>query len=249
MTTDLAAHDFSFAFTAAGAARFGAASATGLQTRDLGAQGPTAGALYAAELKGAGASIDLATAAGFRAYFVLAGELALDGFDPLTPGDVICVAGSRRERIHLSTDARLIVLASPLETVDEPELLVHRDVPEAYKVGQSPTASRPFLGYRDIPAPAAVDGTIRVEVIRAERAGNSSGWHHHPMAQIVFGVQGGAVVDVDGFGSHHLTAGSAIYLPPALAHNLRDITADYTILEAFIPGIGGTTQCEAPAGR
>ena len=66
------------------------------------------------------------------------------------------------------------------------------------------------------------------------------------MGQIVFAVEGSAVVDVAGHGSCALEPGSAVYIGAEVPHNLRHISADYRLLEAFIPGIGGTTQCEPP---
>lgn len=177
----------------------------------------------------------------------------------LSVGDVLVLPGRFPHGMQLSPEARLIELRFPAagSLIDGTEAgrleasggaIVNYDVPEAYRVGVSPTASRQFLRYRDVGVPEAVSKDIRLEVIRAESGGHSSGWHHHPMAQIVFGVQGSAMVDVDGHGARALTAGSVIYLPAGLAHNLRDITDDYGLLEAFIPALGGTVQCDPPMG-
>lgn len=237
--------------------------AGGVARRDLGGATATDGFLDAWDVRaapGADRGEWLARDVDFHAFFVARGSVRVEGEDDadltLGVGDVACFPRLYRHRLTTTPDLRLLEIATPAggASVTTPEAaaegppLVHREAADAYDVGVSPTASRRFLAYRDIPVPAAVEGRIRLEVIRAHIGGHSSGWHHHPMAQIVFAIQGRAFVDVDGHGTKELEPGTAIYLPPGLPHNLREISDDYGLFEAFVPGIGGSTQCDAPAG-
>jgi quercetin dioxygenase-like cupin family protein len=257
--------DISFLYIAADEGGFAPGALPGLEYRDLSAAAATGGRLGAWEVRpsGDGHVAWRAYDVELHAVFVVHGSVRIDcgagNGHSLSVGDVLVLPGRFPHGIQLSVDARLIELRFPADGAliegQEAERLegpggaiVNYDVPEAYRVGASPTASRQFLRYRDVGVPESVSNDIRLEVIRAESGGHSSGWHHHPMAQIVFGVQGSAMVDVDGHGAKALAAGSVIYLPAGLAHNLRDITDDYGLLEAFIPALGGTVQCDPPVG-
>lgn len=239
----------------------------GAEHRDLGGEAATGGVLGSWEVRSAedGCVGWHALEVDLQALFVVAGSVRIDTHvghgHSLGVGDIVTLPGRFPYRMQLSPDARLIELRSPADgaviAAPSAELLepgsgaiLNYEVPEAYRLGVSPTASRGFLRYRDVGVPAAVAELVRLEIIRAESGGHSSGWHHHPMAQIVFGIQGSAVVDVEGEPTPKtITAGSAVYLPPGTAHNLRDISDDYGLLEAFIPAIGGTVQCDPPPGH
>ena len=251
----------SFLFVGSDAGAWEPNARTGLERRDLGGRQATAGWLGAWEVRSASPAADSSWQEPvdiFHALVVTAGQVVVEGDGDGEPevelavGDVVCVPCGYRYRLRATTDLRLLEVTwpagDPAGAGMAESLLVHRDAPEAYNVGRSPTASRRFLAYRDIPVPAESGDRIRLEVIRAHIGGHSSGWHFHPMAQIVFPIQGRAFVDVAEQGTKELEAGTAIYLPPSVAHNLREISEDYALFELFIPGIGGTTQCDAPVG-
>lgn len=229
-----------------------------LQCRGLGSPGATDGLIAASEVRSlANSHFSRRTVSGgFHTFFVVAGAVEIEGAEgtsfQLAAGDVatlphgyafsmIVARGSR----YLELVASAVVNSTSASGVED-EPIINREAPESYRLGASPTAQRKFFHYRDLQVPDAFAETIRLEIIKAASAGHSSGWHFHPMAQIVFAVEGSAVVDVAGHGTCALEPGSAVYIGAATPHNLRNISADYRLLEAFIPGIGGTTQCEAP---
>ena len=253
----------SFLYVAADEGEYVANADATLECRSLGSPSATGGLIAASEVRSpAGAHVSHCTVAGdFQTFFVLEGAVEVVGAEGSTfgigAGDVATLPHAFAFTLAVAAGSRYLELSSPAggrcpgdpaqpQPDAELEPIINRESPEAYRLGMSPTAQRQFLHYRDLQVPTAVAETVRLEIIRADSPGHSSGWHFHPMAQIVFAVEGSAVVDVAGHGSCALEPGSAVYIGAEVPHNLRDISADYRLLEAFIPGIGGTTQCEPP---
>ena len=255
------AHDdpsVSFLYVAADDGAFVANADRTLESRSLGSPAATGGLIAAAEVRSLaeGHSSTHTVAGRFQTLFVLVGAIEIEGSGEsvfqLAAGDVATLPHAYAFTMDVAPHTRYIELVSPVGDGypgdPDPQLapIINRELPESYRLGASPTAQRKFLHYRDLEVPPAVAQTIRLEIIKADSAGHSSGWHFHPMGQIVFAVEGSAVVDVAGHGSCALEPGSAVYIGAEVPHNLRHISADYRLLEAFIPGIGGTTQCEPP---
>lgn len=100
-----------------------------------------------------------------------------------------------------------------------------------------PDGLRPYFLYRNLGIARATKGRIGAHVIRARKAvKGGQGRHAHGLAfQMVYVLKGKARFWYDGFGTVDVVAGSAVYQPPGIRHEMLSCSRNCEILEITMP--------------
>jgi quercetin dioxygenase-like cupin family protein len=96
---------------------------------------------------------------------------------------------------------------------------------------------RPYFRYRKLGIEGATAGRVGAHVIHAERAvGREQGVHTHTLDfQLVYILRGTARFHYEGHGEVDCVAGTSIYQPPGIRHEVLECSADCEILEITMP--------------
>jgi mannose-6-phosphate isomerase-like protein (cupin superfamily) len=98
------------------------------------------------------------------------------------------------------------------------------------------TGLREYFAYRDLGIAEATRGKVRAHVIRAQGKQVRGDEHYHVLDfQMVYVLEGWAVVDFDGVGEVRFEKGSCWYQPPGIRHRVLEYSPDYTVLEITMP--------------
>lgn len=96
---------------------------------------------------------------------------------------------------------------------------------------------RDYLRYRDLGVVAPSAGQFSVQVLRSAHAfSGGTGRHHHVLEfQLVYVIEGHLKFWLDGEGEVELAAGSSLYLPSGLPHDLLAADAEAEWIEITSP--------------
>ncbi len=96
---------------------------------------------------------------------------------------------------------------------------------------------RPYFLYRDLGIDRATKGRFGAHVIRATHAmRGGQGKHTHALGfQLVYVLKGKARFWYDGFGTVDMVAGSSVYQPPGIRHEMLSCSRNCEILEITMP--------------
>ena len=96
---------------------------------------------------------------------------------------------------------------------------------------------RPYFLYRNLGIDRATKGRVGAQVIRARRATRGGqGKHTHVLGfQLVYVLKGRARFWYDGFGTVDMVAGSSVYQPPGIRHEMLSCSRNCEILEITMP--------------
>jgi len=96
---------------------------------------------------------------------------------------------------------------------------------------------RPYFVYRDLGIKKATGGRFGAHVIRARAAvKGKQGRHTHALSfQMVYILKGKARFWYDGFGEVDVVAGTAVYQPPGIRHEMLSCSRNCEILEITMP--------------
>jgi uncharacterized RmlC-like cupin family protein len=96
-----------------------------------------------------------------------------------------------------------------------------------------PDGLRPYFLYRDLGIDRATNGRFGAHVIRAKEAmRGGQGKHTHALGfQLVYVLKGKARFWYDGFGTVDMVAGSSVYQPPGIRHEMLSCSRNCEILE------------------
>ena len=96
---------------------------------------------------------------------------------------------------------------------------------------------RPYFLYRNLGIARATKGRVGAHVIRTKRAvRGDQGRHTHALDfQLVYVLKGKARFWYEGFGSVDVAAGSAVYQPPGIRHELLSCSKNCEMLEITLP--------------
>jgi quercetin dioxygenase-like cupin family protein len=96
---------------------------------------------------------------------------------------------------------------------------------------------RDYFEYRDLGMAEATGGKLRAHVIRPTRAEKERGdLHYHAVEfQMVYVLEGWALMHFDGVGEIRLEKGSCMYQEPGIVHRLIEWSDDYTVVELMVP--------------
>ena len=98
------------------------------------------------------------------------------------------------------------------------------------------TGLREYFAYRDLGIAEATSGKVRAHVIRAQGKQVHGDEHYHVLDfQLVYVLEGWAVVDFDGIGEVRFEKGSSWYQRPGIRHRVLEYSPDYTVLEITMP--------------
>ena len=100
-----------------------------------------------------------------------------------------------------------------------------------------PDGLRPYFLYRKLGMAEATKGQVGAHVIRARRAvKGGQGRHTHALGfQMVYILKGKAKFWYDGYGTVEVAAGSAVYQPPGIRHEMLSCSRNCEILEITMP--------------
>jgi uncharacterized RmlC-like cupin family protein len=100
-----------------------------------------------------------------------------------------------------------------------------------------PDGLRPYFLYRNLGIARATKGRIGAHVIRARKAvKGGQGRHTHTLGfQMVYVLKGKARFWYDAFGTVEVVAGSAVYQPPGILHEMLSCSRNCEILEITMP--------------
>jgi mannose-6-phosphate isomerase-like protein (cupin superfamily) len=100
-----------------------------------------------------------------------------------------------------------------------------------------PDGLRPYFLYRDLGIERATKGRFGAHVIRATDAmRGGQGKHTHALGfQLVYVLKGKARFWYDGFGTVDIVAGSSVYQPPGIRHEMLSCSRNCEILEITMP--------------
>ena len=100
-----------------------------------------------------------------------------------------------------------------------------------------PDGLRPYFLYRDLGISRATKGRFGAHVIRARNAmRGGQGKHTHALGfQLVYVLKGKARFWYDGFGAVDMVAGSSVYQPPGIRHEMLSCSKNCEILEITMP--------------
>jgi len=119
--------------------------------------------------------------------------------------------------------------------------------PEAFKAD----GARPFFAYCDTGLAASTGGRFGATLVRTVREvkpGDGTGWHFHEAEfQLIYVIQGRAVLEYEGVGRQVLQAGDMVYQPRGVRHDVVEVTADYQHLEIDMPALFETRPAQDPA--
>jgi quercetin dioxygenase-like cupin family protein len=96
---------------------------------------------------------------------------------------------------------------------------------------------RSFFEYRDLGIGAATEGRYHAQVIRAREAcADGTGRHTHTLDfQMVYVLKGWVEFEYEGEGTVRMEAGTCVYQPPGIAHELLRCSEDCELLEVTSP--------------
>ena len=100
-----------------------------------------------------------------------------------------------------------------------------------------PDGLRPYFLYRNLGISRATRGRFGAHVIRARDAmRGGQGKHTHALGfQLVYVLKGKARFWYDGFGTVEMVAGSSVYQPPGIRHEMLSCSKNCEILEITMP--------------
>lgn len=100
-----------------------------------------------------------------------------------------------------------------------------------------PDGLRPYFLYRNLGIDRATKGRFGAHVIRARDAmRGGQGKHTHALGfQLVYLLKGKARFWYDGFGAVDMVAGSSVYQPPGIRHEMLSCSKNCEILEITMP--------------
>jgi mannose-6-phosphate isomerase-like protein (cupin superfamily) len=109
---------------------------------------------------------------------------------------------------------------------------------------------RDFFKYRDLEVAEASDGGMRAQVMSASQGmSRPTGWHYHECdGQFIYMMKGWVDLEFEDGRTIRVEEGDSLFIPGYLRHNEIRTSEEMEILEVSIPGVMGTTPCEAPAG-
>jgi mannose-6-phosphate isomerase-like protein (cupin superfamily) len=100
-----------------------------------------------------------------------------------------------------------------------------------------PDGLRPYFLYRNLGIDGATKGRFGAHVIRAKDAmRGGQGKHTHALGfQLVYVLKGKARFWYDGYGTVEMVAGSSVYQPPGIRHEMLSCSRNCEILEITSP--------------
>jgi quercetin dioxygenase-like cupin family protein len=100
-----------------------------------------------------------------------------------------------------------------------------------------PDGLRPYFLYRNLGIARATKGRVGAQVIRTKKAvRGDQGRHTHKLGfQLVYVLKGKARFWYEGFGNVDVVAGSAVYQPPGIRHELVSCSKNSELLEITMP--------------
>ena len=100
-----------------------------------------------------------------------------------------------------------------------------------------PDGLRPYFLYRKLGIEGATKGQVGAHVIRARRAvKGGQGRHTHALGfQMVYLLKGKAKFWYEGYGTVEVAAGSVVYQPPGIRHEMLSCSRNCEILEITMP--------------
>jgi len=100
-----------------------------------------------------------------------------------------------------------------------------------------PDGLRAYFLYRNLGIARATKGRFGAHVIRARHAvRGGQGKHRHALGfQLVYVLKGRARFWYDGFGTVDMVAGSSVYQPPGIRHEMLSCSRNCEILEITMP--------------
>jgi quercetin dioxygenase-like cupin family protein len=100
-----------------------------------------------------------------------------------------------------------------------------------------PDGLRPYFLYRNLGIDRVTRGRFGAHVIRAKSAmRGGQGKHTHALGfQLVYVLKGKARFWYDGFGTVDMVAGSSVYQPPGIRHEMLSCSRNCEILEITMP--------------
>jgi mannose-6-phosphate isomerase-like protein (cupin superfamily) len=100
-----------------------------------------------------------------------------------------------------------------------------------------PDGLRPYFLYRNLGIDGATKGRFGAHVIRARNAlRGGQGKHTHALGfQLVYVLKGKARFWYDGYGTVDMVAGSSVYQPPGIRHEMLSCSKNCEILEITMP--------------
>ena len=112
-------------------------------------------------------------------------------------------------------------------------VVVSHPVDEDFK----PDGLRPYFLYRNLGIDRATKGRFGAHVIRAKDAmRGGQGKHTHALGfQLVYLLKGKARFWYDDFGTVDMVAGSSVYQPPGIRHEMLSCSRNCEILEITMP--------------
>jgi len=96
---------------------------------------------------------------------------------------------------------------------------------------------RDYFEYRDLGMAEATGGKLRAHVIRPTQAEKERGdLHYHEVEfQMVYVLEGWALMHFEGVGEVRMEKGSCMYQEPGIVHRLIEWSDDYTVVELMVP--------------
>ena len=100
-----------------------------------------------------------------------------------------------------------------------------------------PDGLRPYFLYRNLGIDRVTKGRFGAHVIRSKNAmRGGQGKHTHALGfQLVYVLKGKARFWYDGFGTVEMVAGSSVYQPPGIRHEMLSCSKNCEILEITMP--------------
>ena len=109
---------------------------------------------------------------------------------------------------------------------------------------------RPFFAYADTGLAASTGGRFGatfVRTVRAVKPGDGTGWHFHEAElQLIYVIEGRAVLEYEGLGRQVLTAGDMVFQPRGVRHDVVEVSDDYRHLEIDMPAAFETHPVPGP---
>ena len=109
---------------------------------------------------------------------------------------------------------------------------------------------RPFFAYADTglaTSTAGQFGATFVRTVRAVKPGEGTGWHFHEAdLQLIYVIEGHAVLDYEGLGRQVLKAGDMVFQPKGVRHDVVEVSEDYRHLEVDMPAVFDTHPVSNP---
>ena len=108
---------------------------------------------------------------------------------------------------------------------------------------------RPFFAYSELGVKDATGGKAavhRVKTVREVRQGDGTGPHFHTVEfQLMHVLAGRALVNYEGRGPTEVTAGTTIFQPKGIKHDVLEVSADYDMIVIELPASFETTPVDS----